>query len=113
MIHAKDALRLPDAQLTDDDRAIVDKLLRELDDGIRRHMKQNGFEFTTNNTNAAAMFVVMTILQDHGFVVQCTPIVNQSRIAGGQGTHVGYQLHCVPSAESIKEARETLKKTLQ
>lgn len=108
MITASEALRLPSAQLTEDDKGIVAKLLREIETGIQTSMKRNGFEFQTNNTNPAAMFEVVVILQEHGFTVQCQPLLNQPAIHGGRPTHVGYALQCAPSQASIEASRRTL-----
>lgn len=108
IISAAEALRLPSAQLTDDDVRVVNKILTEIDAGIRRSMHRNGFEFQTNCTNAAAMFEVATVLQDRGYVVNCQPIVRPPRIQGGPPTHEGYTITCAPSREAIAESRRDL-----
>lgn len=108
MIRAAAALRLPCAQLTEDESKIVDKILAEIDDGIRKAMRRNGFEFQTNCTSPAAMSTVVTVLQDHGYVVQCQPIVQPPRFQGGRPTLNGYALSCAPSREAIEESRRAL-----
>lgn len=108
MITAAEALRLSGAQLTEDERAIVHKLLTILDEEIPKRMKRNGFEFETNNTNAAAMFEVVTILQDHGWIVQCAPKIQQSRFSNNNPMHVGYTLSCSPSKNAIETAKRAL-----
>ena len=108
MILASDALRLPCAQLTENDREIVDKLLREIEEGIRTRMRRNGFDFQTNNTNPAAMFEVVCVLQDHGFAVNCQLLAQPPRLQGGQPTHVGYALSVVPTKEAIEASKRDL-----
>ena len=108
MIRAADAARLPSAQLTEDDLKIVNKLDEELDTGIRKSMRRNGFDFQTNNTNSAAMFEVVQRLQDAGYVVQCQPILKQPRIQGGMVTHEGYSLSVAPGRDALEAAKSLL-----
>jgi hypothetical protein len=110
MISAADALRLGSAQLTEEDNKIVQKLLGEIDNAIRNKkvMRRNGFDYTTNSTNPAAMFEVVSILQDHGYVVNCQPILRQGQVHGSKPFHDGYALNVAPSREAVIAARGIL-----
>lgn len=105
---AIEAMRLPCARLTDNEQGIVNKIVTLLREEIPKNVRHNGFEFETNNTSAAAMFEVVSMLEDEGWAVNCQPIQQQPRFQGASPTHVGYKLFCSPS----KETREALKRQI-
>lgn len=108
MIHASEALRLPSAQLTEDENKMVTAILDEIDTGVRTNVRRNGFEFKTNCTSAPAIFEVTQVLQDGGWIVNCQPILKHPRIQGGMTTHEGFTLVCAPSREAVLAARQAL-----
>lgn len=111
--HAKDALQEPGARLTADEHAIVDKLVQVINSEISTKVRRHGFEFDTNNTNPSAQLEVNRLLQKSGWIVQCSPLVNQPRFQGAPPIHVGYKIICVPAEDALEAADEAMKKTLQ
>lgn len=110
---ATEALCYPCAQLNEDDRMIVGKLVGEINEAIRTKMRRNGFEFETSNTNAAAQFEVNALLVHSEWDVNCQPLFKMSRFQGAQPEHIGYKVSCTPSKAAIIERMAAAKLELQ
>ena len=101
-ITATEALKLESAKLTDEQIKIANKILEQIDDAIRNKglMKNNGFQFTTNNTDPSAMFEVVYTIQEAGFIVNCQPIEEQSRFNPNQKDSQWVSAHVHPEQRS-------------
>ena len=109
ILPASEALRLPSAQLTEDEKKIVDKVLADIDAEIHKHFKRNGFEYSTNCNNPAVVFEIAQLLQDAGYMVQCQPRLSQNRFnPQGPPNIDGFVLLCAPSREAVLATRESL-----
>lgn len=105
MIHAKDALRLPGAQLNEEQLAKVRKLLGEIDKVVREKMTRNGAVFSTNNTDPQVQFEVNFQLQsEFGWDVQVQPKIVEG--LDRRPRHAGYDLTLIPSLTATRAARE-------
>jgi hypothetical protein len=105
-ISAVEALQLPSAQLTDEQVKLADKILETIKDAIRnkKMMRNNGFEFTTNNNDPGAMFAAANAIIEAGFNVGCESIFGRNRFKPEQAEHTGYKLTCSPTKESVAAA---------
>ena len=105
---AAEALRLPTAQLSQEENDLVDKICKEINDGINKGMKRNGFEFTTSCANGAVVFEVVSELQSADYMVQIQMQVEQPRFQGAQPTVRGYTLTCMPTKEAVTASKRML-----
>jgi hypothetical protein len=105
---AADAMRLPRAQLTEDEHAIVEKLVSLFNAAIPERMKYHGFEFETNNTNPDAQLRFNLLVEEQGWQVQCQPLLEMPRFQGASPVHTGYKLVFIPTKAAIDAARSLL-----
>ena len=102
MITATEALRLPSAQLTHDERKGVVALLEKIDLEVRTGMKLNGIVIATDEIRPPVNAAVMQTLIRAGWNVAFHPIVVQSKVAGSKPYHTGFNMELTPSVASFK-----------
>lgn len=107
---AAEALRLPSAQLTEDETKIVDKLVALFNDEVTEgKMKLSGMPFETNNNNPNAMTKFLFLAEEAGYAVQCQADIQPNRFnPKGPPTINGYRVIFSPTKESIAASLRTL-----
>lgn len=103
MISAVEALRLPIAQLTQDERESADSLAGAIEAHIRLKMSYAGCQYDAYETRANVVADVALRLRQEGWQVRCQPLFEQSRLGMGQG-HYGFQFVLVPTDEAYQAA---------
>ena len=103
MITGAEALRLPSAQLNDEEASAVDKLMALIDEHIQKGMKRYGVELTTKMTHRTVLTEVIRRLHTFGWITELEPQVEQSRFAR-EPTLVGFKLTLTPTKEAYEEA---------
>lgn len=107
LIPAGESLRYPCAQLTEEEQKIADKIIAEINGALYTNMRLNGFQFTTNNNNPAAMVDVLYQLQKGGYMVNCKVIAVANRFDPRGTVEInGYELTVTPTMDSITESRQ-------
>lgn len=104
MISAAEALRLPSAQLTSEERATADALEADIEAHVRLKMERRGCEFTTNETRSNVIAELNQRLKAAGFQPQWQAIIEPPRIGLGTPTHVGFKLALAPSDDAYRAA---------
>jgi hypothetical protein len=105
MIPASEALALPTAQLSDEEKAAADKLEAVIEAHIRKTMKFQGCLFQTKEeTNESVAVIVGHRFKAAGYLVQWNPIVEQNKFNASVRTLVGWQFAFMPTDEIYREA---------
>ena len=97
MISAVDALRLPSAQLSEEERAGADKLEIEIEIHIRKFMERRGCDFETKETRGNVIAEINQRLKAAGYVPQWKPLLERHKLNNAAVTHVGFGLSLAPS----------------
>ena len=108
MITGTEALRLPSAQLTHEETAVVDKIIRLMDCEVREGMKRGGVQLKVSETRPHLITEVALQLKRAGWNSQWEPNVKQSSVHGGKPQLVGYIVTMVPTDESFDEASKII-----
>lgn len=105
MISASEALRLPCAQLSDEEVAAVDALERELEEAVKNTMELKGLQINVKEANGNVIAEVSQRLKTAGYQVQWTPVVESHPLNKAHQRLVGFQLLLAPSDEAYRDAR--------
>jgi ssRNA-specific RNase YbeY (16S rRNA maturation enzyme) len=101
-IEAANALALPVAQLSSEEKREVDKLL----DGMRSYMQLNmqyrGIDYKTDVTNMNVVAAVREIIRRHGFDVQVLAMQENARLQGAAPRVIGHIILCAPSSATYQ-----------
>lgn len=104
MIPAVEALRLPIAQLTQDERDSADSLAGAIEGHIRLKMSYAGCQYDARETRANVVTQVALRLRQEGWQVRLQPLFEQSRL-GMQGQQLaGFQFVLVPTDEAYQSS---------
>lgn len=105
MISAVDALALPCAALSADERAAVDALEGDIDTHIRTSMTYAGCEFTGKETRPPVLAALLLRIRTAGYAVDMQYFMEKHRLnAAAPMQIVGFQLRINPSGESYAAA---------
>lgn len=104
MIRAADALALPTAQLTEEEKEAVDKLEVHIDAAIRSAMQYHGIELQINEVRREVITEMQLRLRAAGYSSQWEPRVERSKLNPNKGTLVGFELSLCPTDEAYREA---------
>jgi hypothetical protein len=102
---AAEALLLPSARLTDDERAAVDKLEKAIDEHVHKSMAYRGVDFTGKETNLNVLAEVNQRLKDAGYTLEWKYLVERHQLNAALTKMVGFQLVLGPSDEAYRAAR--------
>lgn len=102
MIPAVEALALPTAVLTAEQKADADKLEEEIDKAVRGHMQRNGLDMQVKQTDAAVIAEVNQRLRAAGYGARWSPMIEQHRLNAAVQNHVGFNLNLFPSDDAYK-----------
>lgn len=98
-----DALRLPRARLTDDQRKTVAKAIEMLESLYEPHMRRSGMEVAMQCDD----FIVLHELEHHckneGWLTQVFPDWEPPRIKGGPPTLKGFKMALTPPQSAYDE----------
>lgn len=109
MIPAIEALALPSAQLTDEEKAAADKLEGLIEEHVRTGMQRNGVNLQTTVTHPGIITEVNQRLRSAGWVGEWQPLVEQNQLNRAVQKHIGFKLSLYPNDESYRTAaRATL-----
>jgi hypothetical protein len=109
MIPAAEALALPSAQLTDEEKAAADKLEALIEEHVRMGMRRNGVNLQTPMTHPGIITEVNQRLRTAGWVGEWQPLLETNSLNRAMQKHVGFKLSLYPTDESYRTAaRATL-----
>lgn len=100
MITAKEALRLPSAQLTPEEQHDVEELLKRIDQAVRTGMQHNGIVFESTEVRPQVNAEVIARLRHAGWSPQAIPEVEQPRFTGGKPSIRKVTIMLLPADES-------------
>ena len=110
MIKASDALRLPCAKLTDEEKRAADVLEQAIENHVTAHMNRAGCDepFRTQEKRPAVVAEVTQRLKRAGWIPVWNRLVEQGRFSNNQVV-VGWQLSGLgPTDEAYRDAEEIL-----
>lgn len=102
MIPAEEALNLPSAQLTEDERSSIGKVLAEIEAHVRNYMQRRGVDITVAETNANVISEVNRRLRAAGYSTEWQAMVQPHPLNKALATHVGFKLAMAPSENAYK-----------
>ena len=106
MIPASEALKLPSAQLTDEEKAAVERMESEIDEGVRTGMEHRGIDLNFTETNGNVIAEVNQRVKKAGFNAQWIKLVQKHKFNAALTETVGYSLSLSPTDEAYQtEAR--------
>jgi hypothetical protein len=109
VIAAVDALKLPSAQLSDDERLAADKLEVAIEAHVLNNMRVNGVDFKTEELRPVVIAEVNQRLKRAGWQTQWQPLLEQHALNKAAVKHTGFGLNLAPSDAAFTEAfRSTL-----
>lgn len=108
MIPAAEALKLPTAQLTDEERAAADKLEADIEEHVRVGMQRRGVDLSIKEINGNVIAEVNQRLKAAGFTPQWQAQVERHKLNAALQAHVGYKLSLSPSDQAYTEAHQLL-----
>ena len=100
MIAAKEALRLPTAQLSATEVEDANKLEAEIEESVINSMERRGCDLTTSQTNGNVIAEVNQRLKRAGYLPQWRPLVEKHKLDATIQQHVGFQLSLAPSDDA-------------
>lgn len=100
MISAVEALRLPSAMLTDEERTAADRIEAELEIHVRKYMEFRGVDFKTTETRNNVIAELNQRLKAAGWSTQWQRMSRPNRLSGGAQECVGHMLFIAPTDES-------------
>jgi hypothetical protein len=104
VISAVEALRLPIAALTAEQRASVSRVLELMERHVVQRMSSVGVQFEIYETDGPVIGAVTTELRRLGWNPRFMPLMKPSAISGAQNQHVGFTVVLIPSDAAIDEA---------
>jgi hypothetical protein len=96
VITALEALRLPGAQLTDQQRQILRQVLADIDAWVRSHMQRCGVEMNLRITDANIVAEVSRLLRRASWNPQWLKLSEAAKVQGAEPLHIGYRLLLAP-----------------
>jgi hypothetical protein len=102
VIPAHEALTLPTAQLTEEQRDHADKLEEQIDKAVREHMRRNGLDMQVKQADPAVIAEVNQRLRAAGWGAVWNPIVDEHRLNKALRVIVGFSLNLFPSDDAEK-----------
>ena len=100
MIAAKEALRLPSAQLSATEVEDANKLEAQIEESVIKSMERRGCDLTTNVTNGNVIAEVNQRLKRAGYLPQWRALVEKHKLDAAVQQHVGFQLSLSPSDDA-------------
>lgn len=104
MIPASEALTLPTATLSNEERDAADKLEILIEEHVRKEMTRFGIDLQTSVTNKNVVAEVNYRLRMMGWVTNWQPIVEKHRFNAAMSVHSGFTLSLLPTDESYNVA---------
>lgn len=104
MIAAIEALRLPTAELSDEERAGADALEAELEKYVRENMSFRGIEYEGKETRANVISAVNHRLVAAGYNAQWQLTANKHPLNAALTQIVGFKLALAPNADAYRAA---------
>lgn len=104
MISAADALRLPTAHLTDEERAAADRMEAAIEAHVRLAMNRDGCQFRTTEMQGPVLAEVTHRLRAAGWEPKWNAEMEPSPFAERGQRHVGWTLVLVPSDDAYRAA---------
>jgi hypothetical protein len=103
VITAVEALQLPSAQLTDEEKAAADGLELLIEEHVRKGMGRNGVDLQVGMTNPKVIAEVNQRLKRAGWATQWSPIIERHKLNAALQNLTGFGLNLFPTDESYKE----------
>jgi hypothetical protein len=103
VIAAIEALRLPSAVLTDEERVAVDKLEKDIEEYVLANMSFRGVEMEGKETRANVLSAVNHRLVTAGYNAQWNLIANKHPLNAALTQIVGFKLSLSPNADAYKQ----------
>jgi hypothetical protein len=108
LIDATDAMRLPGAQITEDELREADMLTADLHKYIVKYAERRGFEWQANTGKANVISEIMYRLRVAKWTPQITGVdQDEPLVRGGKPRILRYYLAVAPSDEAVTLARTT------
>jgi|SRR5579859_1890068 len=104
MITAPEALSLPTAQLSEEEKKAADALEAAIEKHVRFAMERRGCDFSTTLTNRNVIAEVHQRLIQAKWKPQWEAMAVPSPVQGGGIRHTGWTVHLVPTDEAYREA---------
>lgn len=104
MITAVEALALPTAQLTEEEKTAADDLERLIDEHVRKGLQHRGVDLDISCTNGNVLSAVTHRLIEAGWIAEWTPITKQHALYRNRIEHVGFKLSLRPSVKAYQDA---------
>lgn len=108
MITALEALALPSALLTDDEKAGADRLEAKIEEQVLKNMKRAGIGMATEETNDNVIGEVNQRLKAVGYAPIWTRLMRSSRFNAASQECVGFQLSLSPNDEAYRAAARAI-----
>ncbi len=108
MIPASEALDLPTAQLTDDQRVRVEKLEALIEAHVRNAMERRGCDFHTTETDNNVVAEINQRLKAAGWITQFMRLQEPNPLNRGAPRDIGFMIHLGPSDDAYKTNAKTL-----
>lgn len=104
MIPAHEALKLPTAQLSEEQMHRADALEADIDRTVRSSMERRGCDIETKETDANVVAEVNQRLKTAGYSTEWRPNVEQNRLNPTMMKHIGWKLTLAPTDVAYKLA---------
>lgn len=108
MISAVEALQLPRAQLSVEDKEAADALEIAIEAFVHDNMEWRGLQFTSKEKRPNAIAEVMQRLKAAGYETRLEFVVEQHPLNKAMQQLVGFQLSLSPSDEAYRAAAKSL-----
>jgi len=108
VITAIEALKLPTAQLTDEERIAADKLEADLEVHVRNNMKLNGVEYRTEEKNPVVIAEVNQRLKRAGWQPQWQMLAEPHKLNKAINSVIGFGLFLAPNDAAFAEVFRAL-----
>lgn len=107
MIRAVEALRLPSAKLSPEERSAADTLEGQLDAHVRLHMVRGVLHYDTRETRVPVVTEVQCRIRAAGWQLDTLALKSRS-VVSGQEVTIGYRFMLTPSDEAYRAADEII-----
>ena len=108
-----DALRLPNARLTVDQRNTVARAIELLEDLYARSMTRSGISVDMQCDDLVILYELERHCRSEGWITYTAPDWTPPRIQGGQPTLHGFKLTLTPPREAYEEVDAETAKTAE
>lgn len=107
MIRAVEALRLPSAKLSPEERTAADTLEKQIDAHVRLHMVRGVLHYDTRETRVPVVTEVQCRIRAAGWKLDVLGL-NQRSVVSGKEVTIGYRFMLTPTDEAYRAAEEMI-----